>query len=134
MKRRNRKKQVEGQNNSVKNAIRERGLWIIALLDRFCDLIYNALSGGLLGTVFSSYSKEQRALENGFVSKCTFKSSFVGRAARKTREVLSKAYEESFFLRKWRSLIKKLLATPVKSYGKMLLSFGAYTVIIYFIL
>lgn len=134
MKRRNRKKQVEGQNNSVKNAIRERGLWIIALLDRFCDLIYNALSSGLLGTVFSSYSKEQRALENGFVSKCTFKSSFVGRAARKTREVLSKAYEESFFLRKWRSLIKKLLATPVKSYGKMLLSFGVYTVIIYFIL
>ena len=74
MKKRSQKNQAADQNNAPKTATRERGLWIVALLDRFCDLIYNALSGGLLGTIFSSYSAEERALENGFVSKYTFKS------------------------------------------------------------
>ena len=134
MKRKNQKNKVKDQSSSTKSTVRERGLWIVALLDRFCDLIYNALSGGLFGRIFSSYSVEERALVNGFVSRCTFKSAFASRAARKTREVLSRAYEESFFLKKWRLFLKHLLATPVKSYGKSLLSFGIYTVIIYFIL
>lgn len=134
MKRRDRKKQAEEQNRSAKDVVRERGLFVVALLDRFCDLIYNALSNGFLGFIFSAYSTEQRALENGFVSRYTFKSTIAGKISRKTREVLSREYEESYFLKKWRDLLKKLLATPIKSYGKMLLSFGIFSVLIYFIL
>ena len=134
MKKRDQKNQSKIVNNSEKVVARARGLFVVALLDRFCDLIYNAIVKGLWGYIFSCYSSEQAALENGFVAKCTFKSATVGRVCRKTREVLSKGYEESFFLIKIRSLVKKLLATPIKSYGKSLLSFGIYTILIYFIL
>ena len=134
MKKQDRKNQAEMQNSSTKGVARARGLWIVALLDRFCDLIYNALIKGFLGYIFSCYSSEQAALENGFVAKCTFKSATAGRVYRKTREGLSREYEESFFLIKMRGLVKKLLATPLKSYGKSLISFGIYTILIYFIL
>lgn len=115
------------------NTSREKGIFIIALLDRFCDVIYGALRNGLFGSMFSSYNLEQQKVEKSFVARCTLKSNFASRMFRKIRGFLSKGYEESFFLTKLRRFTQALLATSLKSYGKALLSFGIYTVLIYFI-
>jgi len=127
MRKRNRQKQA------AEKPIRPTGLFIVALLDRFCEAVYNALKNGLFGRIFSCYSLEQAALEKSFAAKVTFKSNHAGKLFRKSREILSREYEQSFILRKLRELVKNLLATPLKSYGKLLLSFGIYTILIYFI-
>ena len=126
------KKNREDQKSNNRSA-KKKGLLLVALLDRLCDAVYNALKNGFLGHIFSCYSAEQAAFEGGFVSNVTFRSSFMSKVFRKTRGFLSKGYEESFFLTKLRELTKKLLATPLKTYGKSLFSFGVYTVLIYFI-
>ena len=106
---------------------------IIYLLDRFSDWVYNSLIEGFFGRIFTAYSSEEAAFEHGFV-KNYFKSSYlVSRYFRRCRRGISKGFENSFFLGRLRAFAGVFKRIPVRAYGNFLLSFGIYTILVYFI-
>ena len=103
------------------------------LLDKLSYAIQNAIANGFFGKIFTSYSKEQEAFDQGFLkghfqSGTKFKFYF-----RKIREYLSKEFEHSWFINKLSRLAMSLLALPLKAFGRFFFAFGAYTVLVYFV-
>lgn len=106
---------------------------IVNLIDRFTNAVYNTLMRGLFGRIFTAYSAEEAAFEGGFV-KNHFKETFrVESGVRRVRAKISRAFETSFLLGKLGELSRELLATSLKLYGNFLLSFGLYSILIYFV-
>lgn len=106
---------------------------IIFLLDKFSDWVYNSLIEGFFGRIFTAYSVQERAFENGFV-KNYFKDSYISRRYfRRLRCAISKGFENSLFLGKLRDWVSNFKRIPIRSYGNFFLSYGIYTVLIYFI-
>ncbi len=106
---------------------------IIYLLDKFSDWVYESLVEGFFGRIFTAYSVEEAAFDHGFV-KHYFKSShIVHNYFRRGRRAISKGFENSFFLGKLRGLAGKFKRMPVRAYGNFWLSFGIYTILVYFI-
>lgn len=106
---------------------------ILYLLDKFADWVYGSLIQGFFGRVFTAYSVEERAFEQGFV-KNYFKDSYLVRTYfRRCRGAISEGFENSFFLRKLRSLTLHFKHVSIRSYGNFWLMFGIYTVLVYFI-
>ena len=103
---------------------------ILFLLDKFTDAIYSALCNGFFGKIFTVYSKEQSAFENGFL-----RNHFIGSKVKsvfwKIRLRISKMFETSWFLEKTKNTARNWLGVPLKSYGRSLFFFGMYTVIVY---
>ncbi len=106
---------------------------IVNLIDRLTNAVYNALINGFLGYVFTAYTAENAAFERGFV-KNHFKDSFKLEAGiRRVKAKLSRGFETSFLLGKLGDISKELMATSLKLYGNFLLSFGLYSVLVYFV-
>ena len=105
---------------------------VLFLLDKLSNAIYHALCNGFFAKIFTAYSKEQRAFENGFL-KNHFISAKFKVFFRRIREYISKAFETSWFLNKTKNTATSWLGTPLKSYGKAVFFFGLYTVLVYFI-
>ncbi|MBO5415394.1 MAG: O-antigen ligase family protein [Clostridia bacterium] len=106
---------------------------IVNLIDRFTNAVYNSLIRGLFGRIFTAYSAEETAFEGGFVRNY-FKEIFrLGSGSRRVRAKLSRAFETSFLLGKLCDFSRELLATSLKLYGNFLLSFGLYSILIYFV-
>ena len=107
--------------------------FVIFLLDKLANALYNALINGVFGHIFTSYKSEQNAYSEGQVT-AYFKGTSKSRAFfRRVREKVSGAVETSLFLGKLRSGISALAHIPVKIYGRFFLSFGVYTLLVYFI-
>lgn len=106
---------------------------IIYLLDTFSDWVYRSLIEGFFGRIFTAYSIEEAAFENGFVKNYFKQSYIVNQYFRRCRRAISKSFENSFFLGKLRILIENLTHVPVRAYGHFWLSFGIYTILVYFI-
>ncbi len=106
---------------------------IIFLFDKLSDAIYNALVNGFFGYIFTSYSSELSCFERGYIYNFFRGSGKIGTVMRNTRKYLSEAFETSSILRWIRKGIRGLVDIPVKSYGRFFLSFGIYTLLVYFI-
>lgn len=106
---------------------------VIFLLDTFTDWIYRCLRDGFFGRIFTAYSSEQAAFERG-AFRHYFKASTKFRGyLRRIREWLSNAFESSLFLGKLQSAMQGLQTMPLRAYGNFWMSFGIYTILIYFI-
>ena len=106
---------------------------ISGLLDKLTDAVYNALMHGLFGRIFTAYSSEQAAFERGFVKNYLISEINPNNKFHKIRSKLSKAFEESIFIGKLGDMVKSMLSASVKLYGNFLLSFGFYSIVIYFL-
>lgn len=130
-----RKSQSTAENNNAKK-IGARGLASISLFvylfDKLSDMIYNAFIKGFFGYLFSSYSSSSKSFQNGYVVDYFNGGKKNNKLIRKLREYLSGGFENSFILKKLRQKICSLAFIPLKSYGTFLLSFGIYTVLVYF--
>lgn len=105
---------------------------ILFLLDKFTDSIYSAFCNGFFGKIFTSYSKEQAAFENGFLRNHFISSKFKDVFWRIRRRI-SKMFETSWFLCKSKNTASSWLGVPLKSYGKATFFFGVYTILVYLI-
>ncbi len=107
--------------------------FIIFYLDKLSDCIYHALANGWFAKLFTAYSKEQSAFEEGVLDHFFSSGTKIGFYIRWIKQQLSKRFESSFCLEKIRKYSSGFLATPLKSFGNLFLSFGIYTILIYFI-
>ncbi|MBQ2999782.1 MAG: O-antigen ligase family protein [Clostridia bacterium] len=105
---------------------------ILFLLDKLTDSIYSAFCNGFFGKIFTSYSKEQAAFENGFLRNHFISAKFKA-VFWKIRLRISKMFETSWFLCKTKNTARSWLGVPLKSYGKATFFFGVYTVLVYLI-
>ena len=103
---------------------------LLHLVDKLTNAVYNALIKGFFGRIFTSYSYEQSAFEQGFV-----KNYFTGqtKSFRNIRAKLSKAFETSLIIGKLSDMLQAILSSSVKLYGNFFLSFGLYSALSYFI-
>lgn len=106
---------------------------IVYWLDKLSDAVYNALINGFFGYIFTAYSDELSACRNGFIASYFKCGSKTRRYFRRIREYMSESFETSFILRKLRKGVCGLADVPVKTYGSFFLSFGIYTVLVYFL-
>ncbi len=105
---------------------------IVYLLDKLSDKIYNALINGFFGYIFTAYSSELVAYRDGFVVSFFKGGSRSRKLLRIIREYLSRNFETSFILKKLRLWVCRLAFVPLKLYGSFLLTFGSYTLLMYF--
>lgn len=106
---------------------------IINLIDRLTSAVYSALMNGFFGYILTAYTSEEAAFERGFVKnhfRDAFKLEFWGRGI---RTKLSKGVETSLLLGKIGDISREMLATSLKLYGNFMLSFGLYSVLVYFV-
>ena len=106
---------------------------LIYLFDKLSDVIYNALINGFFGYIFTAYTSELTAYERGYVVSYFRGGSKTRRIFRKIREYLSKSFETSFILKRLRRWVCGFAYLPLRTYGSYLLSFGIYTLLVYFI-
>ncbi len=109
------------------------GSIIISWLGMLTEAIYGALVDGFFGKIFTSYSQEEHAFVEGHLKKSVIGNSKIKNGLRNTRRVFAEGFENSFFLGFFKKIIGELLATSLKNYGNFLLSFGLYTVFVFFV-
>ncbi len=121
-------------------AIRQRGArglagisLIVYLLDKLSMAIHNAFKNGFFGRIFSCYSSELDSYQNGYIVSYFKGGSKTRSFLRAIREHLSKNFETSFILGRIRRGVTGLAYVPLKNYGSFFLSFGIYTLLVYFI-
>lgn len=132
-------KKHKESNTAENNGARKLGVRGLAsvslfvyLFDKLSDLIYNAFIKGFFGYLFSSYSSSSESFQNGYVVDYFSGGKKNKKLIRRIREYLSGSFENSFFLKKIRQKICSLAFIPLKSYGTFFLTFGIYTVLVYF--
>ena len=106
---------------------------IISGLGRLTDAIYRALFGGLFGLIFTSYSAEDRAFRRGYIKGHLFSNERLKGYWRKIRRFFAQGFESSLTPHIFRKLSTTLLETSFKNYGNFMLSFGLYSVFVYFV-
>lgn len=122
-----------GKKTKLKKEKKRAGGKIASLLSRLSDWVYNSLIHGLFGSIFTSYSKEQTKLEDGYIKNYIYGSGRVEKLSRAVRGKVSESFEQSFFISSIRRMIRRFLKTPTKVYGNYFLSFGIYTLFAYFL-
>ena len=105
----------------------------VYLLDRFADWIYTSLAEGFFGRIFTAYSIEQDAFENGFVKKYFTGNLKIKKYAHRLRAFLSRNFEDSYILNRFTKFIFSFKTLSLRSYGNFWMAFGIYTIIIYFV-
>lgn len=105
----------------------------VYLLDRFADWFYASLIDGFFGKIFTAYSAEQKAFENGFLKHYFTGNLKVKEYAHKLRAFLSRNFENSYLLKKITNFIYSFKSKSIRSYGNFWMAFGIYTIIIYFV-
>ena len=108
-----------------------KGGLIACLIGMLVDAIYNALSEGLFGRIFKAYTKEQTVLEGGYISSLFCNAKLKGRA-RRARGVFAEGFESSLFLGFFERIKQVILESSLKNFGNYTLTFGLYTVFVYF--
>ncbi|MBO7310249.1 MAG: O-antigen ligase family protein [Clostridia bacterium] len=129
----NKSKNISEQSSRKKKSKGIAGISLIFfLIDKLQEAVYNALVNGFFGYIFTSYSSELSAYKNGYIVSYFKGSSKTGRLFRKIREYISGNFENSFILGKLRATVCGMAFLPLKTYGTFFLSFGIYTLLVYF--
>lgn len=105
----------------------------VYLLDRFADWFYTSIVEGFFGRIFTAYSAEQNAFENGFVNHYFTGNLKIKEYTRKLRAFLSRNFEDSYLLKRFAKAVDSFKAISIRSIGNFCMSFGIYTIIIYFV-
>ena len=105
----------------------------VYLLDRFADWFYASIVEGFFGKIFTAYSAEQSALENGFLKHYFTGNLKIKEYAHKIRAFLSRNFEDSYLLNKGARFISSFKTMSIRSYGNFAMSFGIYTIIVYIV-
>ena len=106
---------------------------IIALLDRLATAIYQIITQSCLFGLLTSYSKEQRAFEKNGIKRVWNRQTKLRSKLKQFRYWLSNALDNSFLTIAGRKLNRNLLSLPLNAYGNFLLTFGVYTILVYFV-
>ncbi len=129
-----RSKEIGAEREAKRNVAGLAGISLIVyLFDKLSDVIYNALINGFFGYIFTVYDSELDAYKNGYIVSYFKGGSKTRKFLRAVREYLSRNFETSFILKKIRRSVLKLAFVPLKTYGSFFLSFGIYTLLVYFI-
>ena len=106
---------------------------IVFLIDKLADAVYNALINGIFGFMFTAYNKESEGFDEGHVT-AYFKGTVKSRGVlRRVREFVSGGFETSYLLGKLRGAVNDLAYASTKVFARFFLSFGVYTLLVYFI-
>ncbi len=120
------------KSGDEKNTVARVSL-VVFLLDKLSDAIYNALINGIFGYLFTAYNKASKSFDDGYMT-AYFRGTTKSRGiARRIREYVSGGFESSFLLGKLRAGVTSLAYVSTKVYGRFFLSFGIYTLLVYFI-
>lgn len=95
-----------------------RGSVFFSAIDRFTQILYNALTGGFFGTLFTAYPTAEEKRESLLFSRPGNSS---------VRRFITRTVEESVFLHLMRQFIRYLLRCRVRVYGTFFLTFGSYS-------
>ena len=104
---------------------------IVNLIVRFTDFLYKFLIKSFAGRVFTAYSAEQRAFENGAVKRYFNGGLVPVEKSRRVKQFFERVFETSFFLNKLKAYGLYLLRLPVRVYGTFFLSYGVYSAMVY---
>ncbi len=107
--------------------------WFVFLLDKLSFAIYQAISNGFFGKIFTSYSQKQNAFEQGFIKNYSQGGTKQKSYFRKVKEYFSRSFEESRFIQRMEKRAYGFLSVPLKSWGSFLFFFGVYTVLVYLV-
>lgn len=129
--RKNKNNTAVEQSHELRSGLAAFSLFIF-WLDKLSDKIYQALSEGFFGKIFTAYSSEQASFESGFL-KNHFISIQFKHYFRNFRKFLSRSFASSRILSQLKDQSGKLLAIPLKAYGTAFFAFGLYTTIVFLI-
>lgn len=107
--------------------------FIISLLDRFGEWIYNSLVRGFFGRIFTAYSKIQARFEKSLCGKGLFGKHKIRKLFRKIRQIVAGFVDSCFFVTKWQRGVNYFCSAPLHFYGNFTVFFGIYTIVIYFV-
>lgn len=125
----NKKANVNGTSKWYVNIFKSS--MIISALGKASSWIYSKLDSGFFGGIFTAYSRENASLDGGFFAKLRDKIDLSGRFITPLKRKVASSIESSMILGFIRSILTKLLASPMKSYGIFMFSFAIYSTIAY---
>ena len=103
-----------------------RGSRILGALERFIRLIYDCLSNGFFGRIFTAYDKLNQKFKNGLIVSAITEDESSIDTARSIRRTLAKSVESSRILAIARRAIRYLFSCRLSFYGVALFTFGVY--------
>lgn len=106
---------------------------LIALFDRFAEIIYNALVNGFLGKIFTSYTSLRNRMSNRFFATYVLKNRKIKKFFRAIRRFLARNLESCITTSLVNKAIDKFCSLPLQYFGNFGLFFGIYSIVIYFI-
>lgn len=104
---------------------------IISTLGKVSSWIMRKLSGGLVGTAFSSYKRENNALSESALVTQSKRLDLSGRLFMPAKRATSRAIETSAVLGWIRDRLKRMMSASMKAYGIFTFSFALYSTLIY---
>lgn len=108
-----------------------RGSRILGALERFVRLIYDCLSNGFFGRIFTAYDKLNQKFKNGLIVSAITEDESSADTARSLRRTLAKSVESSRILALVQRAFRYLLSCRLSFYGVALFTFGVYCAILY---
>ena len=105
----------------------------ISLIMRLVNVIYGCLRDGMYGRFMTSYPEEERLLRNSMIGSFFSKRGALASMLRKLRLHLADFFEKSTLLRIGLKKATYLLGCSLRVYGIFLLTFGVYTILVYYI-
>jgi len=105
---------------------------IVSIFRHLTEAIYKAFSSGLIGGFFTSADKTEALRENSFLNKQYVRLS-IAKIISDMKLAFSKAVETSGLFRYYRRFTHMLLSKSMRVYGIYFLSFGGYSIIVYYI-
>ena len=106
---------------------------LISLIMSLVNGIYHCLKEGLFGRFFTLYSTEEKLFRKGTIGKFLSRKSNVSRWMRKIRLHLAEFFENSFIIEKVSGGATYLLGSSFRFYGIAVLTFGVYSVLMFYI-
>ena len=95
--------------------------------------VYNCLKDGLFGRFFTAYSAEDGLFRAGVLGKLFSKRNKAAILLRRIRLLLSEFFEKSLIIEKMTKASSYLLGCSLRFYGIATLTFGAYSVLVFYI-
>ena len=106
---------------------------LIALFDRFGEIIYNALVNGFIGKIFTSYTSLRNHISDRFFATYVLRNKKIKKFFRAIRRFLARNLESSITISFVNKAIDKFCSFPLQYFGNFGLFFGVYSIVIYFI-
>ncbi len=104
---------------------------ILTSYRNFINLIYLAITTGLIGRFFTMYSAEQNKFRNGVIAASFYKIKNVSGFLRKITRIIANQFENSMLTKGVRIFTSWLISRQIKFYGTFIFSFGTYSIISY---